>query len=331
MTTITINRNAVTNKPNVVTNNLNETDIKFGDYGNLVFFFLALNATIALIMTFGTISCYLLPSFKDNCEGNDCIKNETTQWSIIWLVPKVVFVILVGGYMGIIPFRTTILRRETVLNSPVTTLKKRLTFWGWVTLVFVLVQTIALTILSSSVIDDRCHPKSLERARKEGRGNMVTRNLGFLSHGAQNNFGYNLVNAVSIINPRYLLWITILFCFIFGLLSMSGKHKALVNAHLNKRRQQRNTVPTKEQAAAEKIAAVFRGKKERKSWVKQKKLNANTKRRAKEIYFEKTIKPTSKTKSSLSIAQPFKRIVQKPFKNTPEQLTMGKNPKSFNA
>ena len=51
----------------------------------------------------------------------------------------------------------------------------------------------------------------------------MTSFFGSFAYGAQNNWDYNLVNFVSLFNPRYWLWITLSLAIIYSMLSMTGE------------------------------------------------------------------------------------------------------------
>ena len=155
-----------------------------GDFGRTAFMWFAWNSLFAVIMTAGTFACYQLPSFKtivkqilDN-PGN-CIAEERSEFSVVWIIPVIFSVLLFGGFMKIsIPiFTSKFIRRTLFKGTPSTkavnaqgnpVIKLRTTMWAWLVLLALIAQTITLTVVASTVIDDRCRPESIARAKAEG-------------------------------------------------------------------------------------------------------------------------------------------------------------------
>jgi hypothetical protein len=210
-----------------------------GDFGRTAFMWFAWNSLFAVIMTVGTFACYQLPSFKNDCETDtdnpgNCIAEESSEFSVMWIIPVIISVLLFGGFMKLsIPiFTSKFIRRTLFKGTPSTkavnaqgnpVIKLRTTMWAWLVLLALIAQTITLTVVASTVIDDRCRPESIARAKAEGVANFVTRFFGSFAYGAQNNWDYNLVNFVSLFNPRYWLWITLSLAIIYSMMSMTGE------------------------------------------------------------------------------------------------------------
>lgn len=208
-----------------------------GDFGRTAFMWFAWNSLFAVILTAGTFACYQLPSFKNDCETDNpgnCIVEESSDFSVAWIIPIIFMVLLFGGFMKLsIPiFTSKFIRRTLFKGTPSTkavnaqgnpVIKLRTTMWAWLVLLALIAQTITLTVVASTVIDDRCRPESIARAKAEGLANFVTRFFGSFAYGAQNNWDYNLVNFVSLFNPRYWLWITLSLAIIYSMMSMTGE------------------------------------------------------------------------------------------------------------
>jgi hypothetical protein len=217
-----------------------------GDYGRTAFMWFALNSVVAVIMAATTFACYQLPAFKENCKSvlddpDNCVESESGQYSVFWLVPIIISTLLFGvGFMRIsLPlFSPRFIRRSLFKGTPsalinkngMPVIKLRTTYIAWAVLALLIGQTIMITVMSATVIDKRCNPPTIAKAAEAKLANFVTRGMGGLAYGSQNNFGFNLVNIVSIFNPRYWLWITITFAIIYSLLSMTGAQQKAFKA-----------------------------------------------------------------------------------------------------
>jgi hypothetical protein len=232
---------SLNNEANNKSNTLRDEtyNISNGDYGQTAFMWFAFNSVFAVVMSVTTFACYQLPAFKKNCESdqqdpNKCVKSDSSGYSVLWLMPIILCTLLFGvGYMKTsLPFfspnfiRKSLFRYIPVANKHGNSvLKLRTTNYTWAMLAVLIIQTLLITVMSETVIDERCNSASILKATEAQLANPVTRTLGRLAYGAQNNWGFDIVNFYSVFNPRYWLWFSLAFAIYYSYRAMTPAQK----------------------------------------------------------------------------------------------------------
>jgi hypothetical protein len=218
-----------------------------GDFGKTAFAWMALNSAMVAILTGSTFACYQMPAFKDNCTidmnaspPEKCVEDDRGGFNLLWPLPFILALMLTFSYFGrtfifFTPqftrrmfFRAIKVNTEEIVEADGTRkfqVKLRTTIWAWILLATLIGITIFMTVMSATIIDKRCSRVSREKSEETGTANFFTRNLAWLAHGINSNFGYETFNVRSFLNPYYWTILSIVMATIYSFFAMTGAQK----------------------------------------------------------------------------------------------------------